>query len=360
VLDIGRNTQEVDWTQAKISHQLSRNARDYASLLTEFFGKGNSVREVSRKAISDKTELVSTPTLGCFQPGYSLAIPNRFIHSFAELGGEELEASERTVESWRSKLEEIFGDTIIAEHGSCGSSTLTAACVDHAHLHLLPLPGLRDAIRSCYYEAGGEPDACLSSLRELPEVVHDEPYVLLSTTSGEYEVWREIMDFRGQFVRRKSAELLGIPNLFNWRNHPFVDQLELSTTLLKPLFQDFDDGDPTLQRLFEWKTEYDAGVIHPDYNPHAVIFFERDPEKLLFFSACKAHGIAEEGLDGLSRLHEANALNDELRIRARAAACNAFRNRVGTCTNRAAIDLLAKLGTEPRVLEEMREDIEVY
>lgn len=343
-------SKPVQWEHTSVSGALPRIPQSYPSLLDELSGSTRLERDVAREAVTPTLDLLLLPTLGCFQPGYLLACPSRAALSFAELSAEELAAVEKTSETWRMTLARLLGDSVIAEHGSSAACDKSAACVSQAHLHMIPLPGLVAALRERYHAAGGNPDETFSSLRELAAAADGRPYVLLSPGAGCFEVWFDVERFPRQFVRREAAELLGIPEFYNWRSFPFVGQMELTRSLLRPVFEAGGTMRRADQRLdaFAWHTPYDIPALHdPKSNPHVTIFGERDVERLIFFAACRAQGIAEEALDQLRRLHKENQLSPAQILRARAVALGPLRQHFQVCTGRAAMDFLSAVGMAP-------------
>lgn len=329
----------VPWHQIAVRGGLPSQAEDYPPLEVELSRTGNSKREISRCAVSPEFDLVLVPTLGCFVPGYTLAVPTRPALSFGALSAEELRPTSIILEQWRQRMQEVFGDVIVAEHGSSEACVATAACVSQAHIHFIPVPGVVDQLEQRYRDAGGgPPDAVLGSLTELPKVVDGEPYVLFSPRAGTYQVWLKVEKFRRQFVRRETADLLGLPFQYNWRSHPFTEQMELTASLLGAIFSPGTAGPEAIKEgSLVWESPYDDDrFLDPSYNPHVVLFGSADIERLLFFAGCRARGVAEEALDQLRRLAESGSLSRLDGIRAQAAAESAMRSNFDTCTSRAA------------------------
>lgn len=91
-------------------------------------------------------EVTLRPALGMLVPGYFLLVTRRHAPSFAHLDAADWFRVERDVTRLMAGLGEVFGEYLVLEHGSCPMRP-SGSCIDHAHLHLVPLAGqLRDAL----------------------------------------------------------------------------------------------------------------------------------------------------------------------------------------------------------------------
>jgi hypothetical protein len=89
------------------------------------------------------------PTVGMMVPGYLLVTTQEHVLSMGDLGKRHLEELGPWLDAVRSILAPRFGEYLTFEHGSSVAER-TAACIEHAHLHLIPLADqlsepLRDA-----------------------------------------------------------------------------------------------------------------------------------------------------------------------------------------------------------------------
>jgi len=169
------------------------------------------------------------PTLGCFVDGYLLAVPKQCCPSVALLETEARNSLLVEAMTATKELEPYYGGFIIAEHGSGSTSDLGASCMDHTHLHLIPMADGCPDVLDAYLRTGGDPS--LSGSREVFEKIGSRPYVSLSIEPDRYMVWLNVEKFQRQFVRQVCAGLLGMEAQYNWRVHPFVDGM-LRTKIL--------------------------------------------------------------------------------------------------------------------------------
>jgi diadenosine tetraphosphate (Ap4A) HIT family hydrolase len=193
---------------------------------TEFFALAGSGRE--NRVICETSGWVLLPTVGCFTPGYCLFMPVDHIDAAADAAPGELARAGAAAEEMRELIGSAFGPVIIAEHGPRGCE-LGAGCCSHAHLHLIPVPDI-DAVIAAYQTTGG-PGRRLAGLAELPGMV-DGPYLYLSPRPGEHLLWPSA-GFARQYVRRVCAAQHGMPDRFDWRDHPFTGNQALTVTMLR-------------------------------------------------------------------------------------------------------------------------------
>jgi len=180
------------------------------------------------RVICEASGWVLLPTAGCFTPGYCLFMPVDHIDAAADAAPAELARIGAQAEEMRELIHSVFGPVILAEHGPHGCE-LGAGCCSHAHLHLIPVPDV-DAVTAAYQITGG-PGRRLACLADLQDMV-DGPYLYLSPRPGEHLLWPSA-GFARQYVRRVCAALHGMPERFDWRDHPFAANQGLTVALLR-------------------------------------------------------------------------------------------------------------------------------
>lgn len=79
------------------------------------------------------------PDLGPLCPGHLLAASRRHVLSMAELGEAKLGDLARTLTRLTGALSPHFGDYFWFEHGTPPGTGGHGACIDHAHIHMLPM-----------------------------------------------------------------------------------------------------------------------------------------------------------------------------------------------------------------------------
>lgn len=77
--------------------------------------------------------------VGALVPGYVLVAPARHCRSVQALFQPSIRQFMGFFEQVRKRVENRFGPTTVFEHGSClGTTRCRAACITHAHLHIVP------------------------------------------------------------------------------------------------------------------------------------------------------------------------------------------------------------------------------
>jgi diadenosine tetraphosphate (Ap4A) HIT family hydrolase len=183
--------------------------------------------------IRNEGGFIGLPSIGCFVDGYLLVLPRRHVDSFAKLDDDELNFGLEFANEICQRLRPIYGEYIIAEHGSAGPCDPGAACVDHAHLHLIPLDYRAGLARDEYCRVGGDPLKLIG--REGFRVLGEASYVALSVRAGQFDFWPATR-FPRQFVRSVSANLLGVGEYFNWREHPFIAKMKRTKDVCDAVF----------------------------------------------------------------------------------------------------------------------------
>lgn len=202
------------------------------SFCIEFHGINDE--PAGSRIIWEDDSFLLLPTRGCFVQGYCLFMPRAHYRSLASLptAADELCEGLAQLEAQRARIRERFGTVILAEHGIGIAGDLGAGCCDHAHVHMIPLPSMQEPLLGAYVEIGGDPIQLERPL-DLAEY-RETSYLSLSLVPGQWLVWPDARPFSSQFVRRQAARLLGMPEHFDWRRHPFAENMDLTRRALLP------------------------------------------------------------------------------------------------------------------------------
>jgi len=205
---------------------------DNCPFCDEFSRTGGAGRD---RIITEFTDSVLVPTVGCFVPGYVLLIPKVHISSFAMLADDAMGATATQIEQIRKVIAETFSidDVIVAEHGAVDNEHCGASCIVHAHLHFIPVRNKWRVLQT-FIEVGGNP-TIYDSFEALSEL-RKQPYIYLSLGARQHLVWPDTGKFQRQFVRRVCASHHGIGAQFNWRIFPFEKNAQQTLALLRNRF----------------------------------------------------------------------------------------------------------------------------
>ena len=197
-----------------------------------------SIQEISDPSnpedeIIDETEnFYAKAALGHFVFGYTLIISKDHFPSFAYVPDHlfpELDAFRNKV---LDKLHNICQHPItIMEHGAINRCHRGGACIDHAHLHLIPLaadlyPTLSE--RFPFGELGS-----ISELRRFKDAQLPYLYYQREGLRGHGVELSE--DVPSQLLRRIVCQALGTPDLWDWRDRPLRERLQQFTCEYKRL-----------------------------------------------------------------------------------------------------------------------------
>lgn len=192
--------------------------------------------EGSDRMIWKDPEWVILAGRGAFVAGYCLLLPFDCYGSFSHLPAEMLGHLEPVVEMLRSKMKQAgFCEILVAEHGigrKCGDYG-SACCVDHAHLHIFPLPqGAASKVLAEYQMVGGE-GLRISSPSDLSR--YEKSYLYLSHSPGVHLAWDWNGSFGKQFARQMVARVIG-EKQWDWRVYAFEENMKETVRILRPAF----------------------------------------------------------------------------------------------------------------------------
>lgn len=177
--------------------------------------------EPEDEVLAESASFVVKPGLGHFSLGYSLVCSRRHVPNMAALSLAELRELELVARVIVDRLEAVSGHRVVSfEHGTCSNSG-AGSCLDHAHLHLLPLPGpINPTVApSPVYERIER----LCDLQRFAERKDSYLYTDCGDNTGRAYVIRDSLP--GQYMRRLYCEHLGMPDSWDWGVFPFTEQI---------------------------------------------------------------------------------------------------------------------------------------
>lgn len=192
----------------------------------EFCSPSRRSEWFNRPIAMDEDRAFAVPSLGSFMPGYLLAVPVAHVTASCRIPAEGKARFAAFVYKLASQLTSLYGTQVtIFEHGAClSNSKPQSACVDHAHVHLVP----------GNYDLSTEAPSQVykhESFMEFLEMKQSDSYLMLQDPAGP------ILSFddkpTSQFFRRIIAQRLGIPDYWDYAMFPFTENI-------KRTYQDFD------------------------------------------------------------------------------------------------------------------------
>jgi ATP adenylyltransferase len=197
------------------------------------------------KPLLETDHFFAIPSLGSLVPGWLLVLPKEHYLSVsridtplrAELGGLLYEAADL--------IGGLFGPATVFEHGASHRGSKVGCGVDHAHVHVVPLPfslaavALEDPTTRWTHHAYG------------PHEVHgqSEDYLLVSEDLNSCLITHKTKPV-SQYFRRLIASSLGTPDLYDYNTNHCLDNMRTTVervredqavpTSLRPIFYTAD------------------------------------------------------------------------------------------------------------------------
>ncbi len=196
--------------------------------LQDMSGPSNPEDEI----IDESENFYAKAALGHFVFGYTLIISKEHFLSFSYLPEHLFPELESFRDSVINKLHKISQHPIsIMEHGALNRCQRGGSCIDHAHLHLIPLaadlyPALRQQFSFDELES-------ISELRRFNDEKITYLYYQRERLRGQ--AVKLTQEVPSQLLRRIACQALGTPELWDWRDQPLRDVLQRFTSQYKRL-----------------------------------------------------------------------------------------------------------------------------
>lgn len=191
------------------------------------------------RILLETENFVVVPSFGQIVEGYLLIITKFHILSMGELSP-QLHSELNGIIQYSTEIIQFAYNTgcIQFEHGAVTSKNTGGCCIDHAHLHLVPLNlKMSDIYDNFYfrmerYEAQNFPDSTKLLLNQ------NKPYLYIKIFSDFYfnPILLDATDLPSQYMRRIIAKLVGKPDEWDWAINIGKQRLENCLRNLKPLF----------------------------------------------------------------------------------------------------------------------------
>jgi diadenosine tetraphosphate (Ap4A) HIT family hydrolase len=169
----------------------------------------------------ESENFVVVPTLGMLSPGWLLVVSKDHYLSIGALDDTLYPELEQVKTAVQKDLREMFQAPIFFEHGPCTPTETAGACIDHAHLHAVPLSfDLFQDLATNY------PYRKVKGLRALKGYFEKHiPYLYYENRKEEAYLFRA-SQVPGQLVRRLIAKRLGMPDLWDWGVYEGMENIE--------------------------------------------------------------------------------------------------------------------------------------
>jgi len=173
--------------------------------------------------ISSTKKSLSIIGMGALTPGYILIAPKEHHLRLLDLDKEELEDLLRMKEVIGAHIEQKYGPVMFFEHGSARNCVASGACVEHAHLHVIP----QTIFEFRQFIPTGVIETRFSSFQEFAtEYKTKGSYLYLELSPEEIYTYNCGDQAPSQFFRQVWANALGIPDKYDWALFPESDNMK--------------------------------------------------------------------------------------------------------------------------------------
>lgn len=171
---------------------------------------------LSSRIVLRRKGVVSLTGLGPLTAGHLLVLPEKHYYSV----GETPEAILHEIALQKSQITSIirraFGSVICYEHGAISDTRRGGACIDHAHLHIIPgCQGFKELVSMDFTET---PVASLDDLKALAN--EGVPYLFVEDLDQQAYIYRVPDRIPSQYLRQIWARALGKPDEWDWGAFP--------------------------------------------------------------------------------------------------------------------------------------------
>jgi hypothetical protein len=160
-----------------------------------------------------------------------MVVPKRHVYSLSELNPVEYKECIKMIHIAKAILGDVYGPSVVFEHGTPGGSRLGANSIEHAHVHLLCIGATIEDIKNLDNQRQWQRLSSFSALRGS----QTQPYVLFGDASGYYLT--HALGLPRQYLRRRLAEYCD-NQYWDWRQFPCYEMVYKELRVLGPLFAD--------------------------------------------------------------------------------------------------------------------------
>lgn len=162
--------------------------------------------------------------LGAIKAGYTLIVPKKHVRSFSLLSRSDASEAQQLKDLIVGLVKSKFSEPIVFEHGSGGEKMSAGACIDHAHLHVVPTKA--DLYSKLKQEFGDRP---IKHLADLTDLSRQKQRYLYYERNGEGHAFIVNKNLPAQYVRRLVASAEGKPDEWDW--YAFLEKQNLIQTV---------------------------------------------------------------------------------------------------------------------------------
>jgi len=185
----------------------------------------------SKRILLETEAFFVVPSLGALMPGHVLLLPKRHYYSVGEMNERDVAELGLLAERMECLLQRLYGFCSSFEHGCVKGVGKAGACIDHAHLHMLPLKtDLREAIRAKF-----GPGTEIHRLSELGQFAsHQVPYLYYRAPEGSARGY-EAQQAPSQFFRQLICSTTPTESPWDWKR-------DVRTRIVEETYESIREG----------------------------------------------------------------------------------------------------------------------
>ena len=186
----------------------------------------------NERIIYESGNFFVTPTLGSFLEGYLLICTNRHFIGLSQIPEELFQELDELKEKVKKALSDVYTSPIFFEHGVIDETKRGGCCVDHAHLHAVPIDFdiFPDIVRN--FEA--RRIERILELRKQQE--KGRPYFYYENQKGDKYVFELSGPVPPQYLRQIVAVRAGLGMRWDWRESPEFENFNKTLEKLRRRF----------------------------------------------------------------------------------------------------------------------------
>jgi ATP adenylyltransferase len=199
---------------------------------------------LSNRILKETENFVVVPSLGQISEGYLLVITKDHYISMGHLPPQLHDELNIIIEQVSDILQFAYNKDIIQfEHGPSSSSQKGGCCIDHAHLHILPLnvlPNL-DLLPDLIFREKHETNLFPAIARDFLDNNRPYLYIKIRGSSINRSFTLDAVGLPSQYMRRIIAQSIGKYDEWDWAIFIGEQEVEYCLKKLQPLFTQLEE-----------------------------------------------------------------------------------------------------------------------
>jgi ATP adenylyltransferase len=188
--------------------------------------------DYGNRILFESDNFIVFPTIGQLVEGYLLITSKQHHISIGALPAELYEELERVKSKVKEVLRTTYGNPLFFEHGPATRRKKGGCCIDHAHLHAVPVNlKLSDSLSD---EFKGRRIRSFEKIKD--KHIKGEPYFFVEENDGTMRIFDIPAVVPSQYIRKLIAMKLDEPDIWDWKEHPRMELLSNTINKIKHEF----------------------------------------------------------------------------------------------------------------------------